>query len=103
MGTNNSDNNRLRFNILTVLVYLVGIILVVQLFNLQIVQGEEYRNESNTKLTRETVLEAARGSILDRTGNTLAGTTMGFSLELYKTKVDTDTLYASILNMVNVL
>ena len=43
LGTNNSDNNRLRFNILTVLVYLVGIILVVQLFNLQIVQGEEYR------------------------------------------------------------
>ena len=91
MGTNNSENNRLRFNVLTALVYLIGIILVVQLFNLQIVQGEEYRKESNTKLTRETILEGARGSILDRTGNTLAGTTMGFSLKLYKTKVDTDT------------
>ncbi len=97
------ENNRLRFNILTVLVYIVGIIVLVQLFNLQIVHGQEYRTQSDTKLTRESVLEAARGSILDRTGNTLVGTTMGLNLELYKTKVDTDTLNNSILDMINVL
>ena len=67
------------------------------------VQGEEYREQSNTKLTRESVLEAARGSIMDRTGNILVGTTMGFSLELYKTKVDTQTFNNSILNIVRVL
>ena len=97
------ENNRLRFNVLAIIVYVIGIILIIQLFNLQIVQGEKYREESNTKLTRESVLEAARGSIRDRTGNILAGTTMGYRLELYKTKVDTEVLNNAILDMVNVL
>lgn len=100
---NNESNSRIRFNILTVIIYIVGIIIIIQLFNLQIVQGEEYREQSNTKLTRESVLEAARGSIMDRTGNVLVGTTMGFSLELYKTKVDTQTFNNAILNIVKVL
>lgn len=100
---NNDSNSRIRFNILTVIIYIVGIIIIIQLFNLQIVQGEEYREQSNTKLTRESVLEAARGSIMDRTGNILVGTTMGFSLELYKTKVDTQTFNNAILNIVRVL
>lgn len=82
---------------------MVGIILVFQLFNLQIVHGAEYRTQSNVKLTRESVTKAARGSILDRTGTELVGTTMGLSLELYKTKVDTQTLNDSILEMINVL
>lgn len=97
------ENNRIRFNILTVIVYIIGIIVLVRLFSLQIVHGEEYKTQSNTKLTRESILKAARGSILDRTGNPLAGTTMGFNLQLYKTKVDTQVFNESILKMVNVL
>ena len=60
-------NINLRFNILTVLVYIVGIVLIIRLFSLQIVHGAEYREQSNTRLTRESTLEAARGSIVDRT------------------------------------
>ena len=96
-------NINLRFNILTVLTYLVGIILIAQLFNLQIVHGAEYREQSNTRLTRESTLEAARGSILDKTGNTLVTSSMKFDLELYKTKIDTQTLNQAIWNIVQVL
>lgn len=85
------------------LVYVIGVILLVQLFNLQIIKGEEYRKESNTRLTRETVLEAARGQILDRTGNKLVTTTMDFSLELYKTKIDNETLNNTLLKIANLL
>ena len=59
------EKNNFRFNILTVITYIVGIILIVQLFNLQIVNGEEYRANSNTRLSRNASIEAARGSILD--------------------------------------
>ena len=97
------SNIKLRYNTLTVLTYLVGIILIIQLFNLQIVHGAEYREESNTRLTRETTLEAARGSILDRTGVELVNTNTKFGLELYKTKIDDNELNNSILNIVNVL
>ena len=97
------QNINLRFNIVTILTYLTGIVLMVQLFNLQIVHGNEYRERSNTRLTRESVLEAARGQILDKTGNVLVSSQMCFSLELYKSKVDNETLNNTILRMVNVL
>ena len=72
-------------------------------YNIQIVHGAEYREQSNTRLTRETTLEAARGSILDRTGNVLASSDMKFALELYKTKIDDETLNNSILSIIQVL
>ena len=96
-------NIKLRFNILTVLTYVIGIILIVQLFNLQIVHGQEYREQSNTRLTRESVLEASRGSILDKTGNVLATSVAKFGVELYKSKIDTSVLNTAILNIVQVL
>ena len=97
------SNIKLRYNILTVITYLVGIVLIIQLFNLQIVHGAEYREESNTRLTRETKLEAARGGILDRTGEELVTTNTRFGLELYKTKIEENELNNSILNIINVL
>lgn len=96
-------NINLRFNLLVVFTYIAGIILIVRLFNLQIVHGAEYREESNTRLTRETTVEAARGAILDRTGTTLVSSNMTFSLELYKTKIDNNGLNDSILNIIQVL
>ena len=96
-------NINLRFNIITVLIYVLGIILIARLFDLQIVHGAEYREESNTRLTRESVLEASRGAILDKTGATLVDSKIQFSLEMYKSKVDTAILNQSILNMINVL
>ena len=89
-----------RFNVLTVLVYIIGIVLIVKLFELQIVKGAEYREISNTRLSRESILEASRGEILDRSGNVLATTTSSFNIELYKTKADNDTLNKCILNLI---
>ncbi len=97
------SNLNLRFNVLTVLTYIIGIVLIIQLFNLQIVHGAEYREESNTRLTRETTLEAARGEILDRTGTALVTNSTKFGVELYKTKIDDNELNQSILNIVNLL
>ena len=94
---------RLKYNVLTMIVYIVGAILLIQLFNLQIIKGKEYREQSNTRLTRESVLQAARGNILDRTGNPIVSNKMGFRLDLYKTKVSTDVLNNSISKIVQVL
>lgn len=97
------EKSNFRFNFISVIVYAFGVILLIQLFNLQIVQGEEYREDSNVRLTRESKIEAARGSIADRTGNILVSTEMAFSLEMYKTKVEDDVLNRSILLMTNIL
>ena len=96
-------NFNLRYNTLVVLVYVIGAILIAQLFMLQIVKGKEYRETSNTRLTRVSTIEASRGMILDRNGNILAATETGYSIELYKTKIDNETLNNTILKMVNLL
>ena len=97
------DKKNVRYNILTVIVYAIGIILLVQLFNLQIVHGEEYLQKSSSRLTRETTIVAARGDILDRNGNILAGTINQYSVEIYKSKIDTQILNNTLLKVVIVL
>ncbi len=95
------EYTNLRFNILIILVYIIGVILIIKLFELQIVKGAEYRETSNTRLSRESTLEATRGQIVDRSGNELATSTSAFNLELYKTKSDDETLNNCILNLIN--
>lgn len=97
------DKRNIRYNILTILVYIIGIIILIQLFNLQIVHGEEYLEQSSSRLTRENTIVAARGNILDRNGNIIAGTTTRYSLDIYKSKIDTNTLNNTLLEVIKVL
>lgn len=103
MDSQKNRNEKVRYNIISIIVYIVGIILLIQLFNLQILHGEEYRQTSNTRLTRESTLKAARGDLTDRGGNKLVTTNIGSSLELYKTKIDNQKLNETILNLVELL
>lgn len=103
MDERKKRNIRFNYNLISIFVYVVGIVLLARLFNLQIINGAEYRQKSNTRLTRETTLEAARGSILDRTGNPLVANTMGFAVQMYKTKIDNQVLNNTILKTINVL
>ena len=98
-----NEQVNIRFNIINILVYLIGIILIVQLFNLQVVHGESYREQSNTRLSRSSVIKAARGSILDRSGNELAGVKTENNIEIYKTNISDEELNKSVLNLVELL
>ena len=97
------EHINLRFNILTLLIYLIGAILIIQLFNLQIVHGEEYREQSNTRLSRESIINASRGDILDRSGNVLATVKTTYNIELYKTNISSKDLNNSILELIKLL
>jgi penicillin-binding protein 2 len=103
MGKNNRLGGRIRYNILTTIVYIIGIILLIQLFNLQIIHGAEYRETSNSRLTRESIIKAARGSIKDRTGVELVSTDTGYSVEIYSTKVSDSELNNSIKKFIEIL
>lgn len=97
------DKKNIRYNIMSLIIYAIGIIIIVKLFSLQIVNGKEYLEKSNSRLTRETVVKASRGNIFDCNGNILAGTKIKYSLELYKSKIETEQLNNTILNAINVL
>ena len=102
---NNKENNsvNLRYNILIFIIYIIGFILIFQLFNLQIMNGDKYRSQSSARLTRETIVYADRGEILDRNGVKLVTTSTGYSLDLYKTTTDNQQLNKNILNIIKVL
>lgn len=103
MGKVKQKNDRIRYNIITIVVYIIGIMLLAQLFNLQIIHGAEYRETSNTKLTRESVLKADRGGIKDSSGTVLATVDAQYSIVLYKTKVSNEVLNNTILKLINIL
>ena len=94
------ENTNLRFNIIIIVVYITGIVLITRLFKLQIIDGAEYREMSNTRLSRESTLEPSRGEITDRSGNVFATTTSSFNVELFKTKTDSETLNKCIINLI---
>ncbi len=95
--------NNIRYNSMLVLIYLVGILLIVALFKVQILDGLEYRADSNARLIRETRVKAKRGNILDRTGKPLGTTELSYGLELYKTQVGDDKLNDMALRLTNIL
>lgn len=97
------DKKNIRYNIMSMLIYVIGIIIIVKLFTLQIVNGKEYLEKSNSRLTRETTIKASRGNIVDCNNNTLAGTKIRYSLELYKSKIETEELNNTILRTINIL
>ena len=100
---NGDEKSNFRFNIITMLVYIVGIVLIVQLFNLQVIDGASYREQSNTRLSRVSSIQAARGSIYDRSGNELAGVKTQNDVEMYKTNISNEELNNAILNLINLL
>lgn len=97
------DKKNIRYNIISMFIYLIGIVIIVKLFSLQIVNGKEYLEKSNSRLTRETTIKASRGNISDSNGVVLAGTKINYSVEIYKSKIATSELNNTILNVINIL
>lgn len=97
------SKKNIRYNILSMLIHLIGIIFIIKLFSMQIVNGEEYLEKSNSRLTRETLIKASRGNIVDCNNNILAGTKIKYSLEIYKSKIETKELNNTILQVINIL
>lgn len=86
-----------------VFVCIVGVVFIIQLFNLQIVNGENYREQSERRLVREAITYAPRGEIYDRYGKILATSVNGYSVQIYKTKIDTSTLNNILLEVAKIL
>ena len=66
------------------------------------VQNLKQLKGSEVKELREKILKK-QGNILDRNGNTIAGTITQYSLEIYKSKIDKQTLNNTLLEVTKVL
>ncbi len=86
-------NKLIKSSRVATMVILLGILLVVYLvflYKLQIIDGEEYYNQSNAITTKERTVTAERGNILDRYGRVLVS-----NKECYNLTIDADKLFAS--------
>lgn len=69
-----------RTTVLALVFIFMSSILVRQLFNLQIIQGEDYINKFQTRITKTRTLKSTRGNILDRNGEVVASNVLSYSL-----------------------
>ncbi len=75
---------------LVVLILLLLTVYLVELYKLQIIEGEANYNRSSELTNTERTVTAARGNIYDRYGRTLVS-----NEETYNLKIDTDKLFAN--------
>lgn len=98
-----NENRDIRIILLSCIMGIIGIIFIIQLFNLQVVNGEEYRIEAQQRSVRKRQVSAPRGEILDRYGEILATNREGFNIMLYRTKLEDSERNEMLLKMVQVL
>lgn len=78
-------NRRIRIPrtaVLAVLFTLMSFVLIRRLFELQIVQGEEYTSDFTSRTTKTRTIKSTRGSIFDRNGKLLASSKLCYSLTI---------------------
>ena len=71
-----------RTTVLILVFVIMSVVMVRRLFDLQIIQGEDYISKFQARTTKERVLKSTRGNILDRNGDILASNVLSYSLTL---------------------
>lgn len=88
----NVKEKNYRYGLLAFLTYLVGIILLANLFKIQVIDGKDYREKATSRLVKEVKVEPVRGNIMDRTGTVYAKTDLTYNVYIYKGKKSNEEL-----------
>ncbi|MBQ3226411.1 MAG: hypothetical protein IJB48_05070, partial [Clostridia bacterium] len=90
---------RNRYRILYVLLALLTLLVVQRLFSLQILEGENYRVISDSRLARNIPVKAPRGEILDRYGRPMITNRVGQTVAIAKIDDDRQALNQVVFNL----
>lgn len=89
-----------RYVIFYVLFALVAVMISVRLINLQIVNGNYYREKSNSRTVRNITLTASRGEILDRNGRAIVSSRTAYNVYILSNRQRTaEQLNKTIYNL----
>ena len=69
-----------RTTVVIIVFIVMAFILIRQIFELQIIQGENYISEFENRITKTRVLKSTRGNIYDRNGEMVASNILSYSL-----------------------
>lgn len=85
------------------IIVFIGLTLIFQLINLQVLGGAEYRIASQSRLFREASLQAPRGQIFDRNGLLLATNREAFDVQIVKVSIEPQELNHILLSLAKIL
>lgn len=91
-----------RFIQFAIFLIILGIVITLQLVNLQIIHGKEYDEDSQRKLPRERKVTAPRGNITDRYGVPIAVNRQGFTVYIVKTDVASSEFNEALLRLIKI-
>lgn len=69
-----------RTTVLVLVFFFMSFILIQELFDLQIIQGQDYISKFQTRTTKNRVIKSTRGNIFDRNGDVLASNILSYSI-----------------------
>ena len=100
---NKNENEFSRFNALVVIMILIFFAIISKLVNIQIVNGELYRETANQKNHKIISTAAPRGQIIDRNGAILATSKQSYILTFTDTKESEDSFFTTMDNVFKIL
>jgi penicillin-binding protein 2 len=93
----------LRVGVLAALALAIFAILFLRLWALQVLSGERYLNAAQDNQLRTVPVEAARGSIVDRSGNTIVSNVPGTAVQIWPADLPDEGRYAMFKRLSKIL
>jgi len=93
----------LRIGVLAALALIIFAVLFLRLWALQVLSGDRYLNAAQNNQLRTVPVEAARGSILDRAGNTIVSNVPGTAVQIWTADLPKEGRYAMLQRLSKVL
>ena len=95
-------NSRMRFFIMRFIMLAMFFMLLFRLFELQVINGEQYAQITRNRMNVNMVEKAPRGQIYDRYGTPLVVNRAGYSLQLVKTDITDEEFNNMLLELAKV-
>ena len=92
-----------RVGVLAALALVIFAVLFLRLWALQVLSGDRYLNAAQNNQLRTVPLEAPRGSILDRAGNTIVSNVPGTAVQIWTADLPKEGRYAMLKRLSKVL
>lgn len=99
-------DRQLRYKIMYYTLFILMFLLVLKLFHLTIIKGDDYRNKSDNNRLKDIKITAPRGNIYDRNGKLLAGVKSTPAVQIQKdefNRLSKDEKISNIKKLVNIL
>lgn len=96
-------NEKLRYMFLKGVVFIMAGVYIFRLADLQLVNGEKYKEIADNNMYREINIEAPRGMIYSSDMQTLASNRIGYAIDLIYTNVEDNVINKALLNLSTIL